>query len=264
MNDSEYYIASGWMKNQLGLEGDEMVVYAIIYGYSQDGMSKYQGTAQRIADWIGKEKRTVYKILKSLCDKGLIVRHEKRVNDVPLNDYSAVIEMVPGSARKVPLVQKSYGGSAKNVLPPSAKNVLPSTNFAPLKDNISTEDTGLDKDNLDLAHYFLTLWQSEPKVVNIMAGLKNPNSWNKYWQLYTGTKEDIKRSWDNFIAAVKSKIYDERFVPVNPDTFILGNGLNRFREPMVKNEGPKIGRDAEGDIDSLFRRPGDASASTGE
>jgi hypothetical protein len=93
-----------------------------------------------------------------------------------------------------------------------------------------------------------------------MAGLKNPNGWNKFWQLYEGTKEDIKRSWDNFIAAVKSKVYDERFVPVNPDTFILGNGLNRFREPMVKKDGPKIGRDAEGDIESLFRRPTDAGS----
>ncbi|GHU58809.1 hypothetical protein FACS189444_3070 [Spirochaetia bacterium] len=258
MNDFEYYIASGWMKNQLGLEGDEMVVYAIIYGYSQDGMSKYQGTAQRIADWIGKEKRTVYKILKSLCGKGLIERHEKRINDVPLNDYSVVIEKVPGSAKRVPLVQESYGGSAKNVLPPGAKNVLPSTNNAHLKDSISTEDTRQDKDNPDLSGYFISLWQSEPTVVNCMARLKSPNDWAEYWRLCQGTREDIKRSWDNFIAGVKSGAIERRFVPANPDTFILGDGLNRYRDPPQKKAGPKIGKDSVDDVSQFFKEGGDA------
>jgi hypothetical protein len=284
MNDSEYYIASGWMKNQLGLEGDEMVVYAIIYGYSQDGISKFQGTAQRIADWIGKEKRTVYKILKSLCEKGLIERHEKRVNDVPVIDYSVAIDRVPGSAKNVlppcekrttpsaknaPPVQKSYGGSAKNVLPP-CKNLTGvvqkmqggSAKILHLKDSIYTNKDSIKtyKDNTGLPEYFIRLWQSEPDIVNCLARLKSPNDWAEYWRLYQGTKEDIKRSWNNFIDGVKTGVVDRKFVPANPDTFILSDGLNRYRDPPKKRDGPKIGKDAVNDVSQFFKRGSNADA----
>jgi hypothetical protein len=221
-------------------------------------MSKYQGTAQRIADWIGKEKRTVYKILKSLCEKGLIERHEKRVNDVTLNDYSVVIERVPGSAKNVPPMQEIQGGSAKNVPPLVQKIHHPSAKNAPLKDYIKTDHTRQDKDNPDLPAYFIQLWQSEPNIVNCMARLKSPSDWAEYWRLYQGTRDDIKRSWDNFITGVKSGAVERRFVPANPDTFILGDGLNRYKDPPHKKDGPKIGKDAVDDVSQFFKGCTDA------
>ncbi|GHV78579.1 hypothetical protein AGMMS49944_03700 [Spirochaetia bacterium] len=119
----------------------------------------------------------------------------------------------------------------------------------------STEEQNTHS-NLDL--YFISLWQSEPTVVNCMARLKSPNDWAEYWRLYQGTREDIKRSWDNFIAGVKTGVIERRFVPANPDTFILGDGLNRYRDPPQKKAGPKIGKDSVDDVSQFFKGVADA------
>ena len=44
--DDNYYQVSGWMLNRLHLKGTELQIYAIIYGFSQDGESKITGSLQ--------------------------------------------------------------------------------------------------------------------------------------------------------------------------------------------------------------------------
>lgn len=42
----------GWMISELHLKGNDLLVYAIIYGYSQDGSSCFSGGLQYLADWV--------------------------------------------------------------------------------------------------------------------------------------------------------------------------------------------------------------------
>ena len=37
MKDENYIVLQGWMINKLNLKGNELTVYALIYGYSQNG-----------------------------------------------------------------------------------------------------------------------------------------------------------------------------------------------------------------------------------
>lgn len=60
-----------WML-ALGLTEKEERVYALIYGYSQDGMSRMRGTAGSIAEWLHCSEITAKRIIWSLEDKGLI------------------------------------------------------------------------------------------------------------------------------------------------------------------------------------------------
>nr|UVX84569.1 MAG: Replication initiator protein A (RepA) N-terminus [Bacteriophage sp.] len=89
LNDNNFIAIQGWMRTKLNLKGYELIVYALIYGFSQDGNSKFSGTRRYIAEWCGCSMRTVDNTLASLLSKQLIIKHEKYVNGVRSCDYTA-------------------------------------------------------------------------------------------------------------------------------------------------------------------------------
>ena len=77
------------MVNDLKLKGNELLVYAIIYGFSQDGISSYTGSLQYLADWTNSTKRGMIKVLQSLVRKGLIDKKEMFKTGVKYCEYRA-------------------------------------------------------------------------------------------------------------------------------------------------------------------------------
>lgn len=65
-----------WMVKKLNLHGDELIVYAIIYSFSQDGSSSFRGSIKYISFWTGRSRPTVIKTLKSLMSKNYIFKKE--------------------------------------------------------------------------------------------------------------------------------------------------------------------------------------------
>lgn len=88
MKNENYIHISGWMINQLQLSGNELLVYAVIYGFSQDGESVYKGGAGYLADCLNLSRQSVFTLLKKLVDKDLIIKQEKVVNNVKFADYT--------------------------------------------------------------------------------------------------------------------------------------------------------------------------------
>nr|DAL14795.1 MAG TPA_asm: helix-turn-helix domain protein [Caudoviricetes sp.] len=88
IKDENFISIQGWMVNRLNLKGNELIAYAVIYGFSQDGESMYTGSRRYLADWCGCSVKTVGNALASLVAKGLISKHDKTVNGVHLCDYS--------------------------------------------------------------------------------------------------------------------------------------------------------------------------------
>lgn len=114
VKNNNYYIISGWMINELQLKGTELQVYAIIYGFSQDGESEFSGSLNYIMSWLGvSSKHTVINALKSLVDKGLVIKEPLTINGVVFNKYRVNPESL-GSAKNAPPVQNLTQGSAEN------------------------------------------------------------------------------------------------------------------------------------------------------
>lgn len=90
VKDSNFIAIQGWMRTKLNLKGYELIVYAIIYGFSQDENSKYSGTRRYLSEWCGCSMRTIDNTLAALLSKRLIVKHEKYVNGVRSCDYTAI------------------------------------------------------------------------------------------------------------------------------------------------------------------------------
>lgn len=80
----------GWMVTDLRLKGNELIVYAAIYGFSQAANQAFKGSLQYLADWTNSTKQGVIKALKSLVEKGLIDKKESMINGVKFCEYSAL------------------------------------------------------------------------------------------------------------------------------------------------------------------------------
>lgn len=74
--NSEYILIQGWMINDLKLKGNDLLVYAIIYRYSQDGIHKFYGSLQYLADWTNSTIAGVQNNLKNLLENNLIFKNK--------------------------------------------------------------------------------------------------------------------------------------------------------------------------------------------
>lgn len=78
----------GWMINQLGLWWSELLVYAVIYSFTNgtDDHS-FHWSALYLSEWCWISRRQIMTILKRLEDKGLINREERIDNWVKFVSY---------------------------------------------------------------------------------------------------------------------------------------------------------------------------------
>ena len=90
-----YVVLQRWMRTELGLKGNELTVYAIIYGFSQDGESVYKGGYGYLADWTGLSENGARNIVKDLVARGLLKEHKTMVGGILVNQYVAVRNPTP-------------------------------------------------------------------------------------------------------------------------------------------------------------------------
>ena len=81
ISDGNYITIQSWMRTDLKLSGNELIVYAIIYGFSQNKQGEFAGSAQYLADWVGCTRRTVMSILSSLVEEKFITKTEIVLNN---------------------------------------------------------------------------------------------------------------------------------------------------------------------------------------
>lgn len=90
MNRDNYITIQGWMRTELDLKGNDLMVYAIIYGFSQEENQEFTGSLQYLADWCGATKNGIQKNLKNLIERGLIRKTETSKNGVKFCAYSCI------------------------------------------------------------------------------------------------------------------------------------------------------------------------------
>ena len=67
-----YCTIQGWMIEDLHLGGNELIVYATIYGFCRDGQNWYRLSQDYVAKWAGITTRSLRRILTDLKEKGLL------------------------------------------------------------------------------------------------------------------------------------------------------------------------------------------------
>lgn len=122
IKDENYYQIQGWMINRLGLKGVTLSVYAIIYGFTQDGENEFTGSLQYLCDFCGGvSKPTIIKSLKDLVDYGYLLRREEVINGVQFNRYKANLPLLKNlyypDKETLTGVVKNFNGGGKETLP---------------------------------------------------------------------------------------------------------------------------------------------------
>lgn len=95
IRNENFYTVLGWMLNVLELKGNELIVFAIIYSFSQDGESEFTGSLTFMQAFANiKAQNTVISMLKSLSDKNLILKREYMKDNVRRVAYRANLEYI--------------------------------------------------------------------------------------------------------------------------------------------------------------------------
>lgn len=103
-----YVNIQSFMVNELDLGTTELIIYATIYGFCQNGLGEFTGNRNYLAEWCkAKSLTTVSNALKSLVDKGYIIRIERKLPDGSTRVvYRINFDYVPGS---------NHGGQEENI-----------------------------------------------------------------------------------------------------------------------------------------------------
>lgn len=119
-------VIQGWMINELKLSGNELILYALIYGFSQDGESEFYGSLNYVSTALNCSKPTVIKALNSLIDKNLIFKNQNSINGIVYSKYSANQIYFNGSKETL-LVKNNDLGSKETLR--GSKETLPNNNI---------------------------------------------------------------------------------------------------------------------------------------
>jgi hypothetical protein len=102
VKDNNFIAIQGWMRTKLDLKGNTLIIYALIYGFSQDGTSRFRGSRKYIADWCGCSLDTVDRTLSSLVNKGLIAKYPHIDDNGSRSvDYAAILTAIPSTPTQV-------------------------------------------------------------------------------------------------------------------------------------------------------------------
>lgn len=223
MNDRNFFTILGWMRSKLGLKGNELLAYAIIYGFSQDGESSYMGTASYLADWIGASRQTIMTVLKNLIGEGLVSKSEHTINGVRYIEYKAVNPALQGVKNFDTPLSKNFTGGVKNF---DTDNKYINNNISCKKENINTK--GKKSDDSSIPQMFEAFWKSYPKKAAKKDALK----------AFIRIK-DLESEFPAIMAGLeKSKSSDSwikeggKFVPY-PSTWLNGERWNDEADPGV-------------------------------
>ena len=144
VKDENYYQISGWMINKLNIKGTTLNVYAIIYGFTQDGESEFQGSRQYLCDFTGATKPTIDKSLNELVEKGLILKQITKINNVVFNKYKANLNMINNFT-----TDKETLLGSKETLLGGSKETLPNNNILDnIEDNKKERKTTSEYDTI--------------------------------------------------------------------------------------------------------------------
>lgn len=183
MKSENYITIQGWMIKELGLSGNDLICYALIYGFSQDEESEFRGSLSYIAEWLGVTKQNARLIIKRLVKNGYIIKHDEVINKVKFCRYAVGLKQLRGGA------ETATGGMAETAT--DNNNIY---NNKDKKEDAIASKKGVGVDFKEIADYWNTHCQSYASV-NILTE-KRKTCLRKLMQNNHACIDDVKKAMD--------------------------------------------------------------------
>lgn len=128
MKKTDYLVILAPMVSELGLQGNSLLVFAMIHGFSKDGSHIYRGSFQYIADWLNISLRSAKEVVDNLVRCGYINKRTTILEGGhPTNEYStnydSLLERVangevirPEPLKRRSKAQKNNGGESAPII----------------------------------------------------------------------------------------------------------------------------------------------------
>lgn len=145
MKDGQFYQISGWMGKYLELRGNDLICFAIIYGFSMDGESQFKGNLNYLTGCMFATQPTALLCLKHLLDCNLILKQEELVNGKKHCYYSTNVIYDEGKFIVVDSTKEPLSMTTKESLVMTTKESLPKNNNN--KEQYNKEEKRLSNDN---------------------------------------------------------------------------------------------------------------------
>ena len=142
MENTDFLNIQGWMINELNLKGNELIIYALIYGFTKDGVSEFRGSRQYMAEWTNSSVRSVQNVVNSLVNKGMIEKnnHINKYGSLETSGYKAInVPELSSEKSSSPLEKKVHEGSEKSSHNNIDNNI--SNNIVDIKEKNSKKET---------------------------------------------------------------------------------------------------------------------------
>ena len=127
-----YITVPGFAIVELGLSGNELLCYSLIYGFTQDKETEFRGSLNYVASALNVTKQNAKKIIDRLIDRGLVDKREMFFSGVKFCHYVAnrygVAEKATGRC------QNNNGGVAEIATGGMAESAINKTNRDNTKD----------------------------------------------------------------------------------------------------------------------------------
>lgn len=129
VKDNDFIQISAAMVTKLKLSGNNLLVFALIHGFSKDGEHTFNGSLSYISQWLNISKSTVIGILKLLVDANYLVKKDYYNNGVKFCTYVSNMDDFinqGGGTKTLPPYRKHDGGGTKTL--PNNYNDIDSIN----------------------------------------------------------------------------------------------------------------------------------------
>jgi hypothetical protein len=195
-----YLVIQGWMVSELNLSSNDLLTYALIYGFSQDGETEFTGSINYLCKWLNCSRPTAIKSLKFLTEKNLIIKNVNTINGVSFNRYKISLQVV-----------KNLNMGSKETLLGGSKETLPNNTI------INNTNNNIENN----IYSFDEFWNTYDKK------LERKTCEQKFNRLSNEQKEKIKLVLPNYLKSVKDKQYLK-----HPKTWLYNECWN----DEIKNE----------------------------
>ena len=259
VKDDNFIVIQGWMLSKLHLIGNDLLVYAIIYGFTQDGYTTFKGSQRYLADWCNATERGIKNNLKRLLDDELI--EAVCVNERGITEYRTVLNKTERDDPKVSHMKNEnrgeyYSTEGVNNIPDGVNNIPIGGEYYSdnnIDNNIELKDSRKDsatsqKDLISkFVNDFSSICISYPKIRGISPNRKHAilKLLNKYsyddilLMLHKAEESDFltNRNKNNDWCAT----FDWILKDTNADKILEGNYDNRG----IRNNKHKFGEDGK-------------------
>ena len=254
ISDGTYITIQGWMRTDLKLSGNELIVYAIIYGFSQNKQGEFTGSAQYLADWVGCTRRTVMTILNKLVENNFISKTEISFNN---NEKRVSYQAERGCEKTSQGVKKFHRGCEK-ISQGGVKNFHRGCEKISHNININnnTNNNNRDINNVHSCsespeetpeetaeEFFERAWQYYPNKRG-----KGQVSEKSKERLMSHGWANVKRAIDRYLEDLKK---DEWRQAQNGSTFLNSGYIDYLDENYTPPMNPKLDY-SKTDLDDLF------------